>query len=102
MLSQLYFFLQFLEGEETVLNRVYAKIDMDKRHKNVQKLFDQAIEERAFPDWSMGLSSYESLNEEQKTIFQDLSKVSLKPDIKYSSHTKAINTFLFAFKNKQS
>ena len=47
-------FFQVLEGEESVVNAVYKKIEMDVRHERVTKLITEPIEERAFGEWTMG------------------------------------------------
>lgn len=47
-------FLQVLEGEEDVVNKLYQKISRDNRHSGTVKIIDESIEERMFTDWSMG------------------------------------------------
>lgn len=47
-------FFQVLEGEETIVNRVYERIKKDKRHKDCTMIEVEQIKERAFPYWSMG------------------------------------------------
>lgn len=48
-------FLQVLEGEQRFVDRLFAKIETDKRHRNVQKLSLIKCDERLFSKWSMGL-----------------------------------------------
>ena len=47
-------FLQALEGDETTVRSLCAKISRDSRHSQVTYLFEENIEEREFADWSMG------------------------------------------------
>ncbi len=47
-------FFQVLEGEEAVVNALYAKIGRDPRHDEVVKVISESINERAFDEWSMG------------------------------------------------
>lgn len=47
-------FFQVLEGEETVVNKVYEMIQKDKRHKDCTIIEVEKIRERSFPYWSMG------------------------------------------------
>ncbi|MDF7814799.1 BLUF domain-containing protein [Hymenobacter sp. YC55] len=47
-------FMQIIEGEESVLATLYAKLLQDPRHINVVKLADKQILQRSFEDWSMG------------------------------------------------
>lgn len=47
-------FFQVLEGPVEAVERVYRRICDDARHRNVQKLIQEPIEQRAFGDWTMG------------------------------------------------
>jgi Sensors of blue-light using FAD len=46
-------FLQVIEGEETTVKNLYAKIQQDTRHNAIIQLFAEEIETREFPDWQM-------------------------------------------------
>ncbi|MGL4241589.1 MAG: BLUF domain-containing protein [Beijerinckiaceae bacterium] len=45
---------QILEGEESSVDELYARIVADQRHRNVELLVREKIDSRGFPDWSMG------------------------------------------------
>jgi hypothetical protein len=47
-------FLQVLEGEESAVREVYARVASDPRHGNATVMLDREIPARAFPEWSMG------------------------------------------------
>lgn len=47
-------FLQVLEGEEAVVQQVYAQIRQDVRHHNILTFANKPVTERAFPEWAMG------------------------------------------------
>lgn len=47
-------FLQVLEGEEDVVQEVYALIRQDARHHNILTFANKPVAARAFPDWAMG------------------------------------------------
>jgi hypothetical protein len=47
-------FLQLLEGDEAALEQTYRRIEADSRHTNLRLLLDETVDERLFPDWSMG------------------------------------------------
>ncbi|MFN3237826.1 MAG: BLUF domain-containing protein [Pseudomonadales bacterium] len=47
--------MQVLEGEEKNVRQIYDKILRDERHAGCLLLLEEEIEERAFPDWHMGL-----------------------------------------------
>ncbi len=53
-------FIQTLEGPEDVVDAAYARIEQDRRHRNLIVALREPIETRAFPDWSMG---FETLND---------------------------------------
>jgi uncharacterized membrane protein (DUF373 family) len=55
-------FFQVLEGEESVVKKVYETIEKDKRHKDCTIIEVEKIKERAFPYWSMGFEKVDVNN----------------------------------------
>lgn len=53
-------FLQALEGDRDVVNRLYGKIERDRRHADCQILVCMPSDHRRFPDWSMKLVAVDS------------------------------------------
>jgi hypothetical protein len=49
-------FFQVLEGEETTLKELFAKIASDPRHAAVTEIIREPIAQRAFGDWTMGFT----------------------------------------------
>lgn len=47
-------FIQIVEGEDDVVLSRFAAISTDPRHRGVQKMREQRILERQFPQWTMG------------------------------------------------
>lgn len=47
-------FLQVLEGEREMVDKTYARICEDVRHRNTVMLTEEEVSERHFADWSMG------------------------------------------------
>jgi hypothetical protein len=47
-------FMQALEGEETTVRALYARIARDPRHRNALLLLQGHREDRQFPEWTMG------------------------------------------------
>lgn len=47
-------FIQTLEGPEEAVDAALVRIEHDARHRNVEIVLREEIEERTFPDWSMG------------------------------------------------
>lgn len=46
-------FLQILEGEEDMVQEVYAHIRRDPRHTNILTFANKPVAERAFKEWAM-------------------------------------------------
>jgi hypothetical protein len=55
-------YLQALEGGRAAVNRLYNRIVVDPRHKDVELLSYQQIGERHFAGWSMGQVNVARLN----------------------------------------
>ena len=46
-------FFQYLEGPRAAIDEVFGRIERDTRHERVGVLFDEAVNERYFRNWSM-------------------------------------------------
>lgn len=46
-------FLQLLEGEESAVTDLFARISLDKRHSKVEALIQDVSNTRVFSNWSM-------------------------------------------------
>jgi hypothetical protein len=55
-------FLQVLEGGRSPVNALYRRIAADTRHRDVELLSYDEIEERSFAGWSMGQVNLSRLN----------------------------------------
>ena len=47
-------FFQILEGDDDKVTMVYQKICHDPRHQGIIQLFNEPVEKKSFPDWSIG------------------------------------------------
>ena len=65
-------FLQCLEGDKKAINDLYEHIKCDFRHKECQLVFEKAIDERVFADWSMGFT-HASKDDLEKYGFKSVS-----------------------------
>lgn len=72
------FFIQILEGDRQNVQKIYNKIMMDKRHKNVTILIEFTDDERIFPDWNMGLASIKTKDEEDSVKLIRQSRLDLR------------------------
>jgi hypothetical protein len=50
-------FLQAIEGEEDVIDKLVETIDADPRHKDIRVLKRKSIPSRQYSDWSMGFDN---------------------------------------------
>ena len=55
-------FLQVLEGGRPAVNRLYARIVADPRHRDTELLAYESIGERRFAGWSMGQVQLSRMN----------------------------------------
>lgn len=69
-------FIQYLEGPEDRVRKLYNEICADSRHEHLRLLFETPVDTRQFSDWTMG---YEQLREAQdvtpagfRSTFDDL------------------------------
>lgn len=46
-------FVQILEGDEDIIRELYARIQLDARHMDVETFSQDTIEDRNFPTWGM-------------------------------------------------
>lgn len=47
-------FFQVIEGPAEKVELLFEKIARDDRHSGIIRVIDEEIEQRSFPDWSMG------------------------------------------------
>lgn len=66
MLSHEGAFFQVLEGPQTKVEACFARILADSRHRGLIRLWEGAVEARAFPDWQMGLARIDTLPEAER------------------------------------
>lgn len=50
-------FIQYLEGPDVPLSRVYSLICSDRRHQRITQLFNEPVKDRFFSGWSMGYAA---------------------------------------------
>lgn len=74
-------FLQIIEGKSKPLKKLYEKICVDPRHKNIIKVFEGKVTSRIYPNWKMGFNSIEKKYNPQQ----------LKENILYENYDSIIN-----------
>jgi Sensors of blue-light using FAD len=85
-------FIQVLEGDQEVIEKLFAKISTDNRHKGIIVVSKSNIEKRQFEDWSMGYKStnYKEINNIDG--LKEFDRVAL-----FSNNEKIALTFLSVF-----
>jgi hypothetical protein len=66
-------FIQILEGDEGIVKELFAKIEKDKRHKNVILIEKGLKAERLFENWTMVYYNLDKIdtNDPQRKLFID-------------------------------
>ncbi|WP_207429406.1 BLUF domain-containing protein [Pedobacter sp. SYSU D00535] len=70
-------YVQLIEGEETKIQQLYSNLLRDDRHYNVQTLKEGKIDQRFFPDWSMGFERKDISQEMQEETINMFAEKSL-------------------------
>lgn len=80
-------FMQLLEGKEEAVKATMGRIFADQRHKQIIVLEEGPLQQRNFPDWSMGLRAITFTELAKKIGFRDLdASMFLNIHIGNSSH----------------
>lgn len=90
-------FLQVLEGPADTLAKLYAKIELDPRHKNSRVLYKEPATFRTFPRWNMNMTN---LDDRQADKYEELLEVidAARSNRKIGSASPAV-TLLKIFKS---
>ncbi|MEY3417626.1 MAG: hypothetical protein RL060_1738 [Bacteroidota bacterium] len=64
-------FIQYIEGPILNVNRLFAKIKLDYRHRNCLIISTQFLDERIFPSWQMASKSFD---ENKLTMISEMSQ----------------------------
>ncbi|WP_321296417.1 BLUF domain-containing protein [Marinifilum fragile] len=72
-------FIQVIEGESDTIHDLYDRLQNDKRHTNIVKILEERIDQRSFPNWSMG---YQKLSKEDSKDLPGFTDVMSSNDIR--------------------
>ncbi len=72
-------FMQVLEGRESDIDQLYTNIQKDPNHKNLLCLLKTPIDDRDFPNWSMG---FEHLQDNDPKGFSNYLSAGHKDELK--------------------
>jgi hypothetical protein len=91
------FFIQALEGEQKAIEDLYTIISQDKRHKDLILIYEQPIENRRFPDWTMG---FHTLNDEDVEDIRGYTDFLKQPTPEsFSQYANQVDVFLDKFRH---
>ena len=68
-------FLQVVEGSSGAIDELFAKLLVDPRHCDVRVLFDRAVTERKYANWSMGYVFNLDLADELRSLHSGEAKM---------------------------
>ena len=91
------YFIQILEGEESIITDLFNKIKDDPRHYKVSLIYKKPIAERLFADWRMG---FNVLTEENHADMDGFSDFFENPSSNYSHISSEIDQLLKKFRNE--
>lgn len=64
-------FFQVLEGPEAAVRSTFRTIMADERHKNIELMLEEPLNDRQFPDWQMGFSDLDNIDTSLVPGFSD-------------------------------
>lgn len=67
-------FIQVLEGDKEVVRELYDKISIDNRHAYLHKMLEGTLNQRNFPDWSMGFKGLTSAEFRELNGYRELDR----------------------------
>lgn len=70
-------FMQLIEGEESAVRELFARIDRDPRHHGALVLLDEPAERRLFGEWAMGFRDASEAELQAQPGFSDFMNRSL-------------------------
>jgi hypothetical protein len=74
-------FIQVIEGETNTIRTLYNRLQKDHRHTNIVKILEEKIDQRSFPEWSMG---YQKLSKEDSKDLPGFTDMMSSNDIRES------------------
>ena len=95
-------FIQVIEGDEAPVTELMNIIKNDIRHKNIDILRSEYMQNRDFPNWTMGFKNLNTDDFFKIPGFTKLLESNFTPEY-FAEHTTEAHALLLAFKrNKKS
>lgn len=93
-------FMQFLEGPESEVRRIFSVIQKDPRHTNIEVLTEGIIPKRQFSDWHMRYTPLSEIQSNCGIIFWKLYDLTSSAGDALESASKTL-AMLLSFKNNR-
>ncbi len=90
-------FLQILEGDEDKVEATVARIELDRRHHEVNLIFRGVVEERNFGEWGMGF--YRPVKAEDIPGFVDIFRSISTEELSIEGNRKRVDKLIDGFKD---
>ncbi|MBC9733636.1 BLUF domain-containing protein [Nocardioides marmotae] len=90
--------IQVLEGPAEQVERTFAAIERDPRHRGVIVLLREQVEQRAFPDWSMGFRDVSGVDLDREDGFTDFLRGHDDPTTGEDGHAEVVGSLLRTFR----
>lgn len=87
-------YMQVLEGNREDVYEIFASISRDPRNTGIVKLVEEEIEQRDFPDWSMGFKDLKSHSPDELPGFVDIYNGRLDKEIATNNKLSAIKLLM--------
>ncbi|MEY3219460.1 MAG: hypothetical protein RIT27_817 [Pseudomonadota bacterium] len=87
-------FLQVLEGDSEVIKPLFQKLREDQRHREISIVSWETIENRNFPNWSMGFKNLAQIPHHSQLLDLsqlDISKLSSTPSLVHDLIQELLN-----------
>ena len=75
-------FLQIIEGAESAIDDLVARLRADSRHSAIEIRDERPIETRSFPDWSMELIRVSAHNLDARTELEKALPADMSPPVR--------------------
>ena len=93
-------FMQFLEGSENEVRRIFSLIQKDPRHTNIEVLTEGFIPKRQFSDWHMKYTPLSEIQKNSGIVFWKLFNLEASADEIIESAKQTL-FMLLSFKNNR-
>ena len=90
-------FFQVLEGEKSDVEEIYEAIMNDDRNKGNIVIVKEEINERTFPDWSMGFRHLTRQDKDAMEGYTEFLNVDMRPE-DFAGKSSEIVGLLYQFK----